>query len=401
MRQDTTVSEPRLMDERRLSAARSLFPHTQTGRVYLNHAATSPMSTRVVEAIRRNLDERSTGTIDTFVADMKVVAACREAVARLIHAESPDRIAFVGSTSEGLNIVSSGLSWKSGDRILLNDQEFPANVHPYYHLRRLGVEIDIMQTRGGAVTPEAVEAALTPRTRVVGLSAVQFLTGYRANLAAIGQLCRQRRNWFVVDGIQAVGAVRVDVQAMQIDALAAGAQKWLMAPLGTGFLYLSEELQRAIQQQHVGWLSVADPWQFFNYDQPLADSAKRYEVGTLNMSGLIGMHTAITTLIEVGDADIESHILALTRRLIDGLHTLSGLNLVSPESDQNRAGIVTVESRTGEDLAPVFRVLDRDRVSISLRDGKLRFSPHFYNDPADISAALDSLRAALQQSNLS
>ena len=401
MRQDTTVSEPRLMDERRLSAARSLFPHTQTGRVYLNHAATSPMSTRVVEAIRRNLDERSTGTIDTFVADMKVVAACREAVARLIHAESPDRIAFVGSTSEGLNIVSSGLSWKSGDRILLNDQEFPANVHPYYHLRRLGVEIDIMQTRGGAVTPEAVEAALTPRTRVVGLSAVQFLTGYRANLAAIGQLCRQRRNWFVVDGIQAVGAVRVDVQAMQIDALAAGAQKWLMAPLGTGFLYLSEELQRAVQQQHVGWLSVADPWQFFNYDQPLADSAKRYEVGTLNMSGLIGMHTAITTLIEVGDADIESHILALTRRLIDGLHTLSGLNLVSPESDQNRAGIVTVESRTGEDLAPVFRVLDRDRVSISLRDGKLRFSPHFYNDPADISAALDSLRAALQQSNLS
>ncbi len=395
MSTQSAFTTPQFLPDARLAEARTLFPHIGTGHVYLNHAATSPLSTRVVDAIRRHLEDHSAGTIDTFLSDMKAVAACRAAVARLIHAESPDRVAFALNTSDAINVVAAGYPWQSGDRILLNDHEFPANVHPYVHLRDRGVMVDILPTRNGVVTPEMVETSLTPRTRLVALSAVQFLTGYRADLAAIGRLCRDRGVRFVVDGIQAVGAIRIDVQAMHIDALAAGGQKWQMAPLGTGFLYLTEELQDTIHQQHKGWLSVADPWQFFKYDQPLATSAQRYEGGTLNSPGIIGMRAALETLLEFGPDTIEAHILAVTRRLMDGLRTFPALTLVSPEADQARAGIVTAAATDGRDLTPVFKSLERERISCSLREGKLRFSPHFYSSAHDIDAALGAVRQAL------
>ncbi len=399
MRTDSSSMTPTLLSNGRLAEARTLFPHIGTGHIYLNHAATSPLSTRVVDAIRRHLEDHSAGTIDTFVSDMKAVAACRSAIARLIHAEAPERIAFTLNTSDAINIVAAGFPWQSGDRVLLNDHEFPANVHPYLHLRDRGVAIDVLPTRYGVVTPEMVEASLTPRTRIVGLSAVQFLTGSRADLAAIGRLCRDRGVRFVVDGIQAVGAVRLDVQTMCIDALAAGGQKWQMAPLGTGYVYITQELQDMIRQPCKGWLSVADPWQFFKYDQPLAASAQRYEGGTLNSPGLIGMRASLETLLEFGPDAIESHILAITRRLMEHLQSFNELTLLTPEQDRERAGIVTVAASDGRDLTPVFKALERDRISCSLREGKLRFSPHFYTNVHDIEAALEVLHSTLAHSS--
>ena len=288
-----------------LEHIRSFFPHIQTGRIYCNHAATGPLSTRVIEAMQRHLFDRSAGLLDTFDADMTMVGELRSRVAALINAPSPDRIAFPPNTSEGIAIVASGLPWQSGDRILLNSAEFPANVYPYIALRQAGVELDFVQCERGAVTPEMIESSLTPRTRLVALSAVQFLSGYRADLAAIGDLCRRRNIIFAVDGIQAVGAVRVDVQAMKIDALAAGAQKWQLSPHGAGFLYLTEELQSRITQSHLGWLSVDDPWQFYAYDQPLAASARRYEPGSLSFPALWGMHASLGLLLEVGLPAVE------------------------------------------------------------------------------------------------
>jgi selenocysteine lyase/cysteine desulfurase len=395
MPEPMTDPTPRLFPEDVLNRARSLFPHTQTGRIYLNHAATSPLSSRVTEAIQRHLTDRSAGMVETYRDDVATIEACREVVHRFIHAESPDRMAFVCNTSDGLNVVSSGLPWRSGDRILLNDMEFPANVHPYFHLRAHGVHLDILKADRGRVTPEMIGRSIRPHTRVVALSAVQYLTGHRADLAAIGALCRKRGVWFVVDGIQAVGAIPIDVQAMKIDAMSAGAQKWQMSPHGSGFLYISEPLQAALRQQYVGWLSVADPWQFSLYDQPLASSAKRYEGGTLNFPSIIGMKAALETLLEFSVDSIESHILALTARLRDGLLATGMFTLVTPEADGERAGIMTFAASDGRDLTPLLTALQERRIDCSLREGKLRFSPHFYNSPMEIDATIAAVREIL------
>jgi selenocysteine lyase/cysteine desulfurase len=387
---------PHLLPTDLLARARALFPHIALGKIYLNHAATSPLSTRVVEAMTAHLQERSSGSIDSYWTDLPKKEECREFVQKLINAESPERIAFTANTSDAINVIASGIPWKSGDRVLLNDMEFPANVYPYLHLCRLGVEIDRIRCASGKITPEMIEAVLTPRTRLFALSAVQFLSGYRADLAAIGELCRQCDIFFVVDGIQAVGAIHIDVQAMKIDALAAGCQKWQMGPHGTGFLYLTEALQSRLQQQYLGWLAVRDPWDFFNFDQPPAASARRYEGGTVNFPGIMGMHAALATLLEFGMDKIESQILALTQILTDELQKLDGIELLSPTSRHERAGIVTIKLPPRVDGNIVLQQISERHVTISLRDGKLRYSPHFYNSPEEITTAVEVTAEALK-----
>ncbi len=376
-----------------LSSYRSLFPYIGQGMIYFNHAATSPLSTRVVEAMQRHLDARSAGAIDTYFTDLKVIEGLRTSIASLINAPSPDRIALVGNTSDALNVIASAYPWRSGDRVLLNDLEFPANVYPYLNVRARGVSVDTLACPDGRVTPEHIERALTASTRIVALSAVQFLTGYRADLAAIGSLCRSRNIRLIVDGIQAVGAIPTDVQSMGIDALACGAQKWLMSPHGTGFLYLSEELQGMLHQQYLGWLSVADPWNFRDHEQPLAEAARRFEGGTLNYPGLMGMRAAVDTLLEAGSGAIERQVRLLTDRIVEHLRSIDGWTIVTPLEPEARSGIITARPAPTDEAKQWFERLLARRVTISLREGLLRFSPHFYNTLADVDDVFQRLRS--------
>ncbi len=387
---------PEYLPPATLERARDLFPHLAQGHVYLNHAGTSPLSRRVIEAVHRHLRDRSVGAIDTYSNDIQMVGECRSLVRKLINAESTDRIAFQPNTSDAINVVASGLAWKSGDHVLLNTIEFPANVYPYLNLKRLGVEIDFLEADEGRVTPEMIARNLHPRTRVLALSAVQFLSGYRADLESLGEFCRTRGIVFAVDGIQAVGAVQIDVQGMKIDALFAGAQKWQMAPHGSGFLYLTEELQSRIGQAYLGWLSVEDPWKFHDFDQALAASARRYEGGSLTMPSLWGLHAALSTLVEYGPERIEGHILGITAALRNALAGIPQLRVVTCYPDEERAGIVTVALPSNVDAKQVFtRMLDR-KVTIALREGQLRYSPHFYCTAADMDTAVEATREALK-----
>ncbi len=369
------------------------------GVLYLNHAATSPLHLKVVEAITRHLEDRSRGKLETWFDDLPMLRETRQMIAQLINAESEERIALTANTSDAINIITSGLSWKAGDHILLNEMEFPANVWPYMALKRHGVSLEFLQCPEGRITPEAIHRALRPTTRVVALSAVQFLSGYRADLESIGALCRSRNILFIVDGIQAVGAMPIDVQRMKIDALAAGAQKWQMAPHGTGFLYLTEELQHRIQQAFVGWLSVEAPWNFFDYDQPLARTARRYEGGTLNIAGLWGYHAALQLLLEIGIPAITDHILSLTEDLSIRLSQLPEVQLLSPSLREERAGIVTILPPTSVSADAVFRLLTERRVRISLREGTLRYSPHFYNSLTDMELVAELTREAIHSAS--
>jgi cysteine desulfurase/selenocysteine lyase len=294
--------------------------------------------------------------------------------------------------TEALNVVASGLKLKTGDRVLLNDAEFPANLYPYLNLKRLGVEVDMLHAAAGVVTVEDIEGALTPRTRILGLSAVQFLSGYRADLTAIGSLCRDRGVIFVVDGIQSVGAVQTDVRAMHIDALAAGAQKWQMATQGAGFLYLTAALQEQIQQSHLGWLSVDNPWEFRALDQPLAASARRYEGGSLYMSCLHAMHASVSTLLEFGIGRIEEHLAALTGILLEEFRTIPDIEAITPQAPARRAGIVSVRSTQPEMSKALYDALLRRNITAAVREGCVRFSPHFYNTAEEMYATATAVR---------
>jgi selenocysteine lyase/cysteine desulfurase len=367
-----------------LSRARELFPHLKQGKIYLNHAGTSPLSTRVVEAMTAYLRRRSEGELDTYQNDLGMVAECRTDVSRLIRAESADRIAFQSNTSDAINVIAAGIPWKTGDRVLLGDIEFPANIYPYVNLKPLGVELDFISAPDGRLTTELIASKIGQHTRLLALSAVQFLSGHRGDLRSIGSICRNNGTIFAVDGIQAVGAVRIDVQKMSIDALSAGAQKWQMGPHGSGFLYLTEELQSRIRQKNLG---------------SLASSARRYEGGSLNMPGLWGMREAIGTLIEFGPDGIESHILAITSRLIERLMKIDGVTLFSPLAEGERAGIVTISLAAPLDPQTVFEKL-RDRgAAIAIREGKLRYSPHFYNSTGDMDRVADMTEEVMREAH--
>ncbi|MDD8019439.1 MAG: aminotransferase class V-fold PLP-dependent enzyme, partial [Bacteroidota bacterium] len=261
---------------------RSWFPHIHTGKIWLNHASVSPLSTRVNDVVGEYMSNRTSGDIDIYHFAMQSSKQTKENLATLIHA-TPDRIGFVGNTSEGLNILAQGLEWKSGDRILLNDIEFPTNVVPFLNLKRVGVEIDFVKSRNGEITLEDIEALITPRTKVLSVSFVQFLSGFKVDLAALGELCKRHQIIFCVDSIQGLGVAPLDVQEAQIDFLSNGGQKWLMGMMGLGFIYITKELQDRIHQRHAGWTSNRNFFgDFFNYRIDFDETARRYENGTQN-----------------------------------------------------------------------------------------------------------------------
>lgn len=366
---------------------RSWFPHIQTGKIWLNHAAISPVSKRVHAVIEKHLQNRSFGDIDVYPS---VIVSCEKTksnLATLIHT-TPDRIAFVPNTSEGLNILANGLVWKSGDRILLNDIEFPTNVVPFLNLKRLGVEIDFVKSSDGEVTIESIERAVTPATKLLSISSVQFLTGYKADLAAIGALCKRHGIIFCVDAIQGLGVVPTDVQSMQIDFLASGGNKWLMGMMGLGFAYVSGALQERIHQKHIGWTSNRNFFgDFFNYRLDPDETARRYENGTQNYLAIAALGESTATLLEVGIGNIHGHVLALTDGIIsfaDDHH----IEVATPRDRSKRAGIVTLKHPQAKEI---FGDLTDQRIMISLREGMLRIAPHFYNSEEDLHALFSIL----------
>jgi cysteine desulfurase / selenocysteine lyase len=359
---------------------RSWFPYLETNKIWLNHASISPLSTRVETAVSAYMRNRMTGDIDVYLTVQETVRRAKANLGRIVNA-SPDRIGFVGNTSEGLNILASGLDWKSGDRILLNDIEFPTNVVPFLNCKRHGVEIDYVKNRRGEILLEDIERAITPRTRLLSISFVQFLNGFRADLTAIGALCKRHGIIFCVDSIQGVGVSPLDTAASGIDFLSNGGNKWLMGMMGAGFIFITPELQARIQQSHMGWTSNRNFFgDFFNYRIDPDETARRYENGTQNYCGITALEASTATLLEVGIENIADHVGTLVDAVIEMCDEL-GFDTLTPRDRTKRAGIV---SFTCPDAGRYFEALTNRRVMISMREGMLRIAPHFYNTREEI-----------------
>jgi cysteine desulfurase / selenocysteine lyase len=367
--------------------ARSLFPISEDTS-FLNHASAAPLSTRVCAAMNEWITwwQRNGGREDMTVP----LDQFRATLAALVGA-TPEEMAIVTNTSDGLLLVAQGYPWTEGDALLTAEGEFTANVYPWLAVQELGVEIIRLPTQDHCLHLEQIEQAMRdhPNIRLLALSFVGFATGFRNDLATLGNLCRQYEVHFCVDGIQGAGALPIDVEAMNIDFLAAGGPKWLMGPVGAGLFYCRRDLVDFLQPGRHGWLSTTDIPNFFRYDAPLSDTASRFEAGTLPWPSLHGLVASVETLLEVGVETIERYVLALGEALREGL-TEQGYTVASPGGPGQRSGIVSFID-AARSAPEVVAHLDRHRVTVSARGPYVRVSPHFFNNLDDINALLGAM----------
>jgi len=362
---------------------RRYFPHLSR-QIYLNHAAISPVNTRTSEAISEFLSHRMEKHIEFWPEALEQKQRLKELIGKLIHA-APENIALTPNTSAGLNILALGLKWKKGDRILLNNFEFPSNVIPFLNLRRWGVEVDFVSHREGRLEVEDFEAKIHPRTRLISISFVEFLNGFRNDLLRLSRLCRGRNIIFAVDAIQGLGALQMNMEEMGIDFLATGGHKWLMWPAGTGFVYISPRIFDRLHPAQAGWLSLQTPWNFFDYHQPFAPDAGRFEPGSSNTLGIVAAIASLEMMLEIGPVVIEQKILQNTDYLIQKLQHL-GYRLYTDTRLLHRSGIVSFYHPRAEEL---FNFLKENQITVSLREGAIRVSPHFYNNRQDLDRFLE------------
>lgn len=300
-----------------------------------------------------------------------------------------DEIALVRNTGDGATILAQGLDLEPGDEIVIGRNEFGSNAYPWLALEHRGVHVRFIDTPRERVTPAVLARVITPRTKVVAVSWVTFDDGYRHDLAALAEVAHARGAWFFVDAIQGLGAFPLDVRASNIDALYAGGAKWLMALQGVGFLYLAREHHDRIATRLASWRSVANMWNFLDYDQPWTPSAARYEAGTPNIIGACALATSIGVLRQAGIGEIGAHVLALTDRLVEGLEE-RGYTIASIRTPAERSGIVLF-AKPETDSLEIGRRLAGAGIVTTARTNGIRISPHGYNTLEEIEALLAML----------
>ncbi len=367
---------------------RSEFPVTETY-IYMNHAGVAPLSRRVRDAMEGFLEDATVnGAVNAKLWEA-TAEACRNTAARLINAESTE-IAFMKNTTQGILIAANGIDWRSGDNVVTTAVEFPANVYPWWSLKeRYDVQTRMMPEREGRIYVEDIVSAIDERTRAVTISHVEFASGFRNDIQALGEICRERDIWFVVDAIQSLGAIEVDVKSCNVDILAADGHKWLLAPEGAAIFYCADEKWERLINTNVGWASVVNPRDFLNYDLTQKPDATRFEEGSYNSVGLYGLKAAIELLLDIGIPAIETHILELTATLIAGLEA-KGYRVVTPRANSERAGIV-IFGCDRYTPAEIYEILYAENIITAERGNGVRVSPHFYNTISEIERLLEVL----------
>jgi selenocysteine lyase/cysteine desulfurase len=365
---------------------RDLFPITRRY-AYLDHAAIAPLSTPVRSAMMVFLDRQSEEPFEMAHWE-RLRTQVRSRVGELVSV-APERITFVKNTTSGLGLVAAGLDWSAGDNIIGVEREFPANIYPWLGLKSRGVDLRLYPTHGGRVNIKELLELCAARTRLVAISAVQFWSGYRADLVELAERLNGREVLLVVDAIQGVGALEFDLSKISVDFLSAGAQKWLLGPIGIGFAYVSPRMQERMRPVTIGTDSVVRDGEYFDYDLTFKPDARRYEEAAPNYPGILGLGAAVNLLLRAGKQQVESTILRLSDRLRVEL-PLRGYTLVFSPEAKERSGIVSFRHPRMVP-AEVHQRLRDAGIVISLRADFLRASPHFYNSDEDISRLLDAL----------
>jgi cysteine desulfurase/selenocysteine lyase len=369
---------------------REEFPWAAAGEaIYLNAASTGPLPERTLRVQAEFSRKRAAPHRLSHEEQFAVLDDARARITALIGAESGS-VALSVNTGAGINLAAWGLPLGPGDVVVIPDLEFPANVYPWMAASRArGFSVRTVPSRDGLLDEEGVLAALEERgVRVLALSWVGFATGFVADLDRLGAACRARGAWLVVDGIQGVGALRLDLGHTPIDLLACGGQKWLLSPWGSGFTYVNREVLDAIVPQPVSWMGVRGSDDFsalIDYDLAWREGARRFEQITVPFQDFAGMSASLGLLQELGMDAVTAHVAARVDELAAGA-THAGVEVVTPAG--HRAGIVTIRPR---DVRATADRLRDARVIHSVREGTIRLSPHCYTTSDEIRIALDAL----------
>jgi len=369
-----------------IQSLRKQFPITKS-RVFLNHAAQSPLPKPVVEAMQKVLNEQSrTGTVNYDLKEPKKLFA------QLIGADTHDEIAFVENTSMGLNIVARMLDYPSRANVVTTDLEYPSVVYPWLS-KRLGVEVRYVKNVKGKILLNDVERLVDDKTVAVAVSHVEYVNGFRHDLRALADIAHEHEAYLIVDAIQSAGVMPIDVKKDNVDFLTTACYKWLLGPDGAGFLYVRQDLIKEFEPPLIGWASVKpevfetlDLWDIWNLQ--LAETACRFEVGTSSFCSFVGAAAALSLLLNAGISNIEKRVLALTSRLIEAVKDL-GLELQTPEKPlQCRSGVINFLIDKPKEKV---EQLAKNGIVVSARAHGIRVSPHFYNTEEEIDSLIREL----------
>ncbi len=370
-----------------LMEIRNEFEYLKTGKVYFNHASVGPLPNRTVEAIKSYSEERSTGSINNFMHYLAIDKRAKRKLGNLIGCK-PDRIAWSSSVGFSMSILAQGLNWEPGDRIILNNIEFPSNVYPFMNLQSKGVEIDFVDAKNGIVNLDDYEKLITPRTKLISISYVQFLSGYRTEIRRLSEICKSKGILLSVDVIQAAGNSLIEAEEWGVDFLTGGTQKWLCALEGLSYFYITEELQERLNQTMVGWGSVMDAWELLDYKLEYPKHAGRFQGGTPNSIGVFALNSSLDLFLKFGKEEIQKRVLDNSKYLISNLKELGFTPLLQNEEDEHLSAIVTFDAPNADDIKSK---LAEKNIIVEVRVGKVRLSPHFYNTKEEIDLFLSEL----------
>ena len=364
------------------------FPVTRD-KIFLAHAGDAPLPRRVAEAVANYAHEATTGDQEKFVYP-GILEKGRKLGAQLLNCQS-NEVAFVGPTSLALSFIASGLKLRRGDNILVYFEDYPSNVYPWMALADQGVEVRMMNTRGlGLIRPKDVVGQVDENTRLVALASCHFISGYRLDFQAIGKHLHSRNILFCLDAIQTVGAFPTTME--QVDLLAADAHKWLMGPCGAGLMYVRGSLQESITPPIYGWHNVRCPNYVAQEHVVFRSGPQKYEAGTHNLLGIVGLVAAMELILELGVENIARELLRKRAKLVPALQAKGCTVLQADAPAENASGIVSFH-RPGADLAALHQKLTDAGVLTSLRGDRtgqkyIRLSPHYYNTDAELERVL-------------
>ena len=373
---------------------RDEFPWAAAGEsLYFNTASTGPLPRRTVDAVAQFTELRAAPHRMTQDIQFGTLVRSRELVAKLIHAR-PQEIALTTNTGFGINLAATSLPLGKGDIVLGVEHEFPANVYPWMAAAKSrGFEFHLLPATDGVPSQEQLLAALDqPNVKALAISWVGFASGYRFDLAVIGAACRKRGITFVVDAIQGLGPATLDVYGCQVDILACGAQKWLLSPWGTGFVYVRADLIGSLEPVFASWMGVRGSDDFarlVDYDMSWRDDARRFEFITLPFQEFAGLNASLELFFELGPSSVASYTTSLVERVLSWAE-VNGVPAVTPTDPRHRAGIVSL--RFSDSVARSAK-LHGAGVVHSLREGAIRLSPYFFNTTDEVDRALSILSA--------
>lgn len=373
------------------SKVRDDFYGLNTGKIFFNNAAYGPL----LKVVKARMDEYFDMIEDLRVGDKETHdkrVQIRDHAARLIGA-NPGEVEFAINTSCGLNLAVLGLEYEAGDEILIPDNEFPSVPYPFKALEDRGVKIRYIPSIDDNFSFDKMVELVTDRTKVLAISFVQFFNGFRNDLRRLGEYCKERNIFFVVDAIQGVGVCPLDVKECKIDLLACGAQKWLLSPLGSGFFYVSDNAKADVKSWTTGWLGI--DWQMNYTDlihferEPYAD-ARRFNLGTYPYLQVWGMEAALDYILNLGVENIFAHTQGLLDQLIEYVEKDDFYSVNSSLEPHHRSQIFSISSPAGEEL---HKHLLNERVYQVYREGGLRIAVNFYNTPEEIERLVELLKA--------